>query len=261
MSGKSLDKIKKWDMILLEASNYKVIVGLASSDARPHLILLFHGKNRSYKMNIYDILGNATLYSELLDMIGTAFKKYKGVIFSLHLGCYQSRDSPHFHAHLVLPIDRYMKIVNRFLKPPVAPEYWSNLEMWSNKIIIEGKKYQRNDLINISKINNISNPPTTNTQYDIIFHTNQPRIGFKLSCNYTDATLLKIMLEYAKEHGLDDRKKGGCHICLQDDFYVDNEFSNIRGYIQMDPVNYYQLHPDQKVWLDSYRKTTYFVVT
>jgi hypothetical protein len=277
-------KNKKWDVTLFETNKYKIIIGLTVLDARPHLIMLFNGKNhRNFKMNVYDILADNDMFNDLVHAINKSFRRFKGSIFSIHLGHYQSRESPHFHAHLMLPIELYMKIVNRYLNPHTNLEYWDYLGEWSNRISHEGVEYKKNDLRNIQPLTKTTFiaplsiiPPTdisTNTlgaEYTIVFHTTQPRIRFILKNDQTGGQilsrdelklLLKIMLSYVKSYNLNDRSRGGCHLCIQNNFYVDSEFKDIKGYIQVDPINYYKMNPDREEWLKSYKNSSYYVVT
>jgi hypothetical protein len=73
--------------------------------------------------------------------------------------------------------------------------------------------------------------------------------------------LLGIMLLYIQENKLDDRSRGGCHLCIQNGYYIDMEFRDMLGYIQVDPINYYRMNPDREIWYEKYKNDEFYVVT
>lgn len=263
---------KVTDITLYETHMFRVIVGLGISDARPHLIMLFNRKNhRNYRMSIFDIYGNSRMFNDLVYCIDRSFKKNTESIWSVHIGQYQSRDSPHFHAHLVLPMERYTRIIGTFMNIESSEnaEYRNRLNGWLNKTIEEGIKYKKTDLTKIEKGVDIKAISYNNiNDVQIKWHSTQPRIGFVMNQSGDRKhdkkkmkRLVSIMLEFCRTNNLDDRTMGGCHLCLQNGYYVDDEFKDLVGYLQVDPVNYYRLNPDRIRWLDSYKNVEYSVIT
>ena len=48
---------------------------------------------------------------------------------------------------------------------------------------------------------------------------------------------------------------------LQNKRFIDPSYSNIKGYLQVDIVNYYRLHPNRDNWLKNFIKSEYLVIT
>jgi hypothetical protein len=69
------------------------------------------------------------------------------------------------------------------------------------------------------------------------------------------------MLLYIQENKLDDRSRGGCHLCIQNGYYIDMEFRDMLGYIQVDPINYYRMNPGRELWYEKYKNEEFYVVT
>lgn len=273
----------KCDIALLETAQYKLIIGLTIHDSRPHLFLLC--KKKEYKnWNIFQILRNHEMFSNLVHIINQSFQRYRTSIFSIHLGQYQSKESPHFHAHLLLPIEEYIKIINQHHSKDNAQlnttEYWTKLENWSNRLKYEGIAYKKSDISNINKIiSQYSKSPKSpqsskspqspkslkDDSYEIIFHSSQPRIGFRWVSSSKSVpkirSLIRYMLSYIQEKKLNDCARGGCHLCIQNGYYVDEEFGDIMGYIQVDPINYYKMNPMREIWYEKYKKAEFYVVT
>lgn len=225
---------------------------------RPHFILLLNHRRKHKYKSVYDF--PQSLWQFWIKTIHRTFKKFGPCIFSIHLGFFQSKDSPYFHAHYFVPLEKYLDI---FIKRDISPSYLDKLLKWGDKIRLDGKKYKKHDLKQINKIKVVERELPKISNYTLQFHESQPRVAFiKKGKNKEDLyDLVWSMMEFIYYYGLHDRKVGGCHLCLQNNYWVDNDYNGIIGYLQIDIINYYKINPNRKEWLKNFRKSEYLVIT
>jgi len=261
--------IYRHDVTVFKTRQFKVIVGLSVPEARPHLIMLFTDRRGRTEKTIFDF--NPTLFNQWITALQKSFFHFPVCIFSVHLGLYQSKDSPHFHAHYILPIDEYMDLIIEHQGKNVHDDFLDQLEDWPLRLEDEGNKYKQHDLKTIAgftkqKINKFRGLPQLSRNYSIRFHSNQPRIAFmpnkKNGPDHSDLRhLVLAMMEFIEYYRLNNRRVGGCHLCLQNYLYVDHEFKGVPGFLQIDPANYYLINPDREIWLKNFKKKPYIVMT
>lgn len=264
--------VYKHDVTVFKTRQFKVIVGLSVPEARPHLIMLFTDRRGRTEKNIYDF--SSTLFDQWIVALRKSFNRFPNCIFSVHLGLYQSKDSPHFHAHYILPIDDYIDLIIENQGQYVHEDFLDQLEEWPDRLEIEGDKYQLDDLQTISSFTKkqikkfeLRGLPNLTRNYSIRFHSNQPRIAFlpnkkNGSPDHSDLQfLVQAMMEFIEYYSLNKRNVGGCHLCLQNYLYVDQEFAGVPGFLQIDPANYYLINPYRQQWLKNFKSKPYVVMT
>ena len=245
---------------------------------RPHYIMLLNDHRRKLlkHKDIYDLPFD--LWKNCIGVVEKTMNKLGNFIFSIHLGFYQSKESPNFHAHYVMPYyqfrQSYIKRAHLLEKHKYASrrkimeqaKYLKGLGQWKQELLAQCQKYKEHDLKQIARMKGPISEPIEfkfSKNYRIEFDSEQPRIKFiatdEVHDNYHD--LVWIMMEYANFYGLSDRKQGGCHLCLQNKRFIDPSYSNIKGYLQVDIVNYYRLHPNRDNWLKNFIKSEYLVIT
>lgn len=251
------------DTVIFRYHRFHVILAASVKNPRPHLIMLYTGKRSSYH-SIYDF--DPILFNVWIKTIKKTFTQLPQCIFSVHLGHYQSKDSPHFHAHYYLPMKQYMEMVT---KHQIDIDFLINLEKWPDRVKQEGRRYKQHDLRLISNLTpkqlKVQPFPKLSRNFSIRFHKTQPRIGFHFNQSGPRhdqlSDLILVMMEFIKYYQLNNRKKGGCHLCLQNNLFIDHEFNDIIGYLQVDLVNYYRINPDRHNWLERFKHSTYQVFT
>tara|TARA_R100001163_G_C5068418_1_gene208679 strand:- start:7607 stop:8389 length:783 start_codon:yes stop_codon:yes gene_type:complete len=250
-----------YDVTLIRTNLFRVLIGLGVKQARPHLILLL--KEKRQKITIYDF--DPSRFNNFIQTIKKTFSEFKQSIFSLHLGFYQSKECPHFHAHFILDINDYIKIVARNYQK-IEKGFLKELEEWPYRLLEEGQKYKTLDIKTIYNLKDSKNNglPTISKNYSIIFHHDQPRIGFipnKSGPNHNNLRdLIIAMMEFINNYKLQDKKVGGCHLCIQNNLWIDKQFK-LPGFIQIDPFNFYKINPNRNKWLENFKESNYLVLT
>ena len=253
-----------YDVTVFNTKNFKIIMGLTVPEARPHLIMLFNRQDhKKLRINIFDF--TSEMFEKWVNSLKKSFVRFPETIFSQHLGLYQSKDSPHFHAHFIIPIEHYINLLSKHAKS-IESDFLSKLEQWPKRLKKEGTYYKRKDIAEIKKTSSsFPKLPKISKNYSIIFHSNQPRIAFIANNSPPDhdnlADLIKAMMEFISYYGLDDRRIGGCHLCIQHNLYIDKEFNGVSGFLQVDPVNFYRINPNRIVWLNKFKNSSYIVLT
>lgn len=248
---------KKKDISIFKNKKFRVVLDIYTP--RPHYILLHNEIDRDKKIkSIYDF--SNSLYKLFIRTLQNSFKKLGPCIFSIHLGLYQSKDSPYFHAHYLVPFDKF---VHMYIKRYQNEKYLHRLFTYEQRLKIEGSRYKSNDLSCIYENDPYIEFPKLNTNYSIKFHDHQPRVAF-IHNKYGEnrlADLMSAMLEFIRYYELNDRNKGGCHLCIQNKMSIDSEYNDIIGYIQIDIVNYYRICPNRENWVKNFEKNGYMVYT
>ena len=251
------------EIIINRSNNFRVILGLAVPHPRPHLIFLYNGKRTTFN-TIYDL--NCLLFENFINMIKKSFIKIGPGIFSIHLGIFQSKESPHFHAHYCIPIDRYVDLITDHTK---NLKFYQGLREWPIRLANEGLKWKKHDLKLLHQDKKIhtyfSKLPNLSRNFSVKFHSSQPRIAFipnKHGPHHNSIKdLVLVMMEFSKHYKLNDSKHGGCHLCIQHELSIDSEFNDVQGYLQVDIVNYYRINPYRKKWLKLFEQEPYVVIT
>lgn len=240
------------EVIVYKSKEFKVV--LDTQTGRPHLVMLYNGKKK-YK-TIYDF--EPFIYKRFIEFVDRILWDLGPAIFSIHLGKYQSKDSPHFHAHFFIPITIYvsMAVANN-------ANININFDEWQSKAIKDGATYKHNDLKNIYKLVPFpKSKPTLPLGYEIIFHSKLPRIGFyNPDKEEILSEIIHAMMFLINYYGLNSRDKGGSHLVIQNGIFLDEEFKYYMGYIQVDIQNYYKINPHRKQWLKEFKKVPYAVLT
>jgi hypothetical protein len=220
---------------------------------KSHFIILLKKNNKIGKLinHIYDFP-----YSLLLEFI----KYYNNIsttiganVLSIHLGNFQSKTSPHFHAHLYVPIDTFIRLTSKKL----------DIDKWSHNIISQGKLYKKLDLKSISKYkNNLLKLPILPNGFKYSFHPNQPRLTIYRKKSASIEEMFIMLFYIAFELKLYKKHIGGAHLVINNHMNFDPKFKTI-GYLQIDPANYYHLLPTllQKTWLKNFKNTEYLIYT
>lgn len=249
------------EVVIFRNKHFRVVLDIYTP--RPHFILLHNEKNKKKKLrSLYDFPNS--LWQYWIGTLDLTFKRFGPCIFSLHLGYYQSKDSPYFHAHYYVSPEKYY---NLYTKHYQDKEYLKNLVNFEKRLKIEGKKYKTYDLRQIAKLQSVENRdlPTLTRNYSFRFHPSQPRVAFVHNPDGPNhrslADLVMAMMEFIRHYELYNRKKGGCHLCIQNGMYVESGYRDITGYLQIDVMSYYQMVPHQQKWLEMFRQSEYTVYT
>lgn len=245
---------RKKEMMIAKDEHFRIVFDIYTQ--RPHLIML--SNNREYN-SIYDF--DNKMYKLWLNFLFRSFILLKECIFSIHLGFYQSKQSPHFHAHYFVPIYQYKQLCKLH-----NMKYNINMNKWKQTLIKDGIKYKKNDIDNIQdiKINSNLSLPTLPDGYHYHFHPNQPRIAIyheNAIKNNDYKTLIGLMLSFILYYELNDPKKGAAHLCIQHNMFIDDYFKTYSAYIQIDIINYYKINKKRNIWLKNFMNTDYVVIT
>lgn len=246
---------------------------------RAHLIVLFN--DAEHKKRCYDTLLQEEK-KNLIDAASAVVKEYKLTnksILSLHRGSWA--DAPHFHAHVCVDVEGYLKVFNEKkvdinnMKHFVTKNWRhdKNPEKYEENARRYPYKSYRGD--EIDRIDKPTNKPGEIKEdvfdagfeeaFTLVYHPDEPRIGFQHEDGVVESyKVLETMNEFARKYGMaDNGAKGddnGCHICLllnpEPKERSKHGFTErIQGYIQMTGPKFIALCPKEirYQWFENFR--------
>jgi len=229
--------------------------------ARPHYLILWKDE---VKDEVYlDVMEITSADKVSLICCAKEVVKIMGLeelaILSLHQGHFAAHKVS--SVHLLVKPDKYLEEFKRLGPDPIAyEEIAKKVDGWFNKSIQQNEKWKWNDLDNlrdyIARLNDKMKPAKFNhfqNTCDIIFHSTQPRIGFKLHDPHQD----EVLLLRAMEQFVEEQHVSGSHlcVCLSKSLAVyDKEFGSaqIRAYLQVHIRDFYRINPNRHSWLEKF---------
>lgn len=236
---------------------------------RNHLIILFKNSLlRKSHMSIKDLNDDEIEYLLRLvdDFVYAINAQNEEFTLSFHTGSWAS--AKHFHAHLCLSTDLYLRLFNEknlHINEMSSSKNW-NMDLPSSdlkdlyiKNVINynvsnhenSMKYKKKEIISIkssqaNKVPKISRyiiPFYNKSNMKIEYDSHIPKISINLKKNVKDKwniesvkfETLKSLIDYSKKNGYFE-KNNGSHVCLK-------MYQNVEGYLRISADRYYDLHP------------------
>ncbi len=201
--------------------------------------------------------------------------------------CLFKASAKHFHAHISIEIDLYLRLLNaknlgswhfkitknwnvNLPSNGLKDLYIKNVKNYKNKNSMDLMRYKTGDLnkIRVLKGSEVTYKPFSfeafykKKQLNISFDMNVPKIVFDIRKKFIDtfqsfgelkSDLLRSMVDCADKNGYFGKNLGS-HICFQ-------MGSNFEAYLRVAPEKFYEIHPNREVFLANFEKTEHYFET
>jgi hypothetical protein len=257
--------------------NGRMFVTFDIPSPRPHLIILL--KNDNECGQVEDFIADENVLANIMDL---ARKNPLAHTLSLHTGYWYK--AKNFHIHLVLNTEDYVNLFNaacitmcesdktrewKITKEPLNNSYIENVRIYSKKQFDKCNNYKKDDLNEIQRFKmspqaNNPMPQWNNSNFKLVYHPNEPKIGFKSTVNDPNPIeAFKAMVAFSRFHGYFDKNKGA-HICLflsDSESHINGFDKHVLGYVLTTGIEYYKLLGSAgESWKNSFFKNQNFNV-
>lgn len=247
---------------------------------RPHLIILF--KYQTFKQrNVSDLSNDqlSSLMNVCYQFINELEAQAEEFTLSFHTGLWAS--SKHFHAHLIIDIDLYIRLLleknldMRYISPSknwnmslpstdLFDLYIQNVLDYSASNVANVSCYRKKEIERIRSLDHVSSkyqlPFHNKRSIDLKFDMKTPRLGFSLKDQYEWSSerqrieIIKTMIDYSNKNGYND--KHGSHICIEIS-------KSSEGFMRISGDKFYELHPLRDLFLKNFEdmNEVYYVDT
>jgi len=248
------------DAIFSPSSPFRVIFD--PHKAQPHYLIVWKDEetNKAYidvmEITAGDQIRLITCAKEVTQAMGLQELS----ILSLHQGLF-SNPKHASSVHLLVKPDNYLEEFRK-LDPDQScyDEIARKVDKWFDISIEKNNVWKDQDLASLHFYVQQKKGKIKPAKYDhlldfceIIFHSTQPRIGFKLKdSDQHEEILMRLLIQF-----VEDQRISGSHICIclsKSLAVYDEEFGSaqIRAYLQVHIKDYFRVNPNRHEWLEKF---------